>query len=194
MSLRLISLPFVRGEKTTKPIGEDELSRLKNPEERSTTALDPKELAKLVDRSAIRAGTEDDLAIPVETAPVPEPLPMWTDATKESAVIVSTPPEADPAPPVTPPRTRSREHVQRMKTPALGVIHVEAPHGHRALTKPPEVERRDETPTRMPRGSTRQATLDEVAHMRSANKRSLLIALALGAPCALLAVVYLLIR
>lgn len=227
----------VRGEKTTKEIGEDELARLKKPEERSTTALDPTELAKLVDRSSktrsptnppeTRAGTEDDLAIPVEGTPPPGPLPAtpsvpivadaspqgrahtasWSGPTKESAVIVSTPPEADPAPapesaPLPIARTRSRGHVQRISTPSLGVMEVAAPIGHRALTKPPEINdarpssapRLDETPARMPRGSTRQATLDEVASMHSANKRSLKMALVLAAPCALLAVVYLLMR
>jgi hypothetical protein len=218
---------LVRGEKTTKEIGEDELSRLKKPEERSTTALDPRELAKLVDESSrTRAPTvpsaDDDLSIPIEGTPPPGPLPAtpalpvvadaspagraktasWSQPTKESAIIVSTPPEADPAPapesaPV--PRTRSRGHVQRMSTPSLGVLQVHAPVGHRALTKPPEMDepasaRLDETPSRMPRGSTRQVTLDEVASMRKANKRSLRITVALAAPCALLAVAYLLMR
>jgi hypothetical protein len=201
---------FVRAEKRTQEIDQEELERLKKPEERPTSAIDPVELRALVNAASAKRAPTDDLAIPVEPAPpnvprgtpadvsqqarvaiesAPAHTPSWSGPTKETAVIVNQPPTDDPAPP-----RRAREHVERISSASLGMITVEPPRGIAPLLHvDAPADRAVSEPVRFPRASTRQPTLDETMPVpRAASPISMFLALAI--PGILLALAYVLIR
>lgn len=164
----------VRGEKRTKEINEDELERLKNPEERPTSAIDPAELQSLVKAASLPRAPTDDLAIPVEPPPnMPRATPADVTKQARAATDVASP--------------RARERISHQQ---LGVMTVEPPRGIAPLPK--LVALADSVvpePTRYPRASTRQQTLDETQPVRKGTS-PLAMFLALAIPGILLALAY----
>ncbi|HEY4056350.1 MAG TPA: hypothetical protein VGM39_07065 [Kofleriaceae bacterium] len=198
----------MRGEKRTKEIDQDELERLKKPEERPTSAIDPVALQALVNAASPPRAPTDDLAIPVEPPNLPKGTPAdvslaaraaadavarahtpsWSGPTKETAVIVNERPTDDPAP-----TRRSREGVERISHASLGMVTVEPPRGIAPLPKPRALSDNVPEPVRFPRASTRQPTLDETMPVRKGSS-PIAMFLALAIPGILLAIGYVLIR